>query len=250
MEQSRHFIIAPETPGRDELKEMLQAKVVEVFDGDGFLAEVWHPLREEWIKRVPFRFAFIDAPEMQQPLGIEARDFLQELIGQRELRLDLIGKESTGYRPIDQYRRALCMAYLTEEVEAGEIAYFIDGKCTTGVAKRPRVVTRNVELEIIINGWAWVTQQYAFDREEDYFAAQDDAWQNRRGLWVQDDPEPPWSFKQKQKRGREASGGQRSFFEAPCPKEGCDGRLVERMSAQGAFLGCSNFPRCRFSRNP
>ncbi len=250
MDWTRDFILAPETPDSDDLKEMLQAKVVEVFDGDGFLAQVWHPQRGEWIKRVPFRFAFIDAPEMQQPQGIEAREFLQELIGERELRLDLIGKESTGYKPIDQYSRALCMAYLTEEVQAGEIAFFRERKCTTGVAKRPRVVTRNVELEMIINGWAWVTQQYAFDREEDYFAAQDDAWQNRRGLWAQDDPEPPWSFKQKQKRRRKAAEGQPSLFEAPCPTGGCDGRLVERMGARGAFLGCSNFPRCRFSRNP
>jgi endonuclease YncB( thermonuclease family) len=250
MEPKRRFVIAPETPGPDELQEMMEAKVTEVFDGDGFLAEVWHPHRSEWIKRVPFRFAFIDAPEMQQPFGPEAKAFLHDLIVGKTMRLDPIGKESTGYMPIDQYRRMLCMAYLTEEVPAGEIAYFMDRKCNTGVVKRPRIATRNVELEMIVNGWAWVTQQYAFDREEEYFAAQDDASRNRRGLWAQDDPEPPWSFKQKQKRRRKAAEGQPSLFEAPCPTEGCDGRLIERMGAHGAFWGCSNFPRCRFSQNP
>lgn len=250
METQSRFIIAPDTPEPDDMKEMLEAKVSEVFDGDGFLAEVWHPLRGEWIKRIPFRFAFIDAPEMQQSFGVEAREFLHELIGGKELRLDLIGKESTGYVPIDQYRRMLCVAYLTEEVSAGEIAYFMDGKCEVGTAKRPRFVTRNVELEIIINGWAWVTQQYAFDREEEYFAAQDDAWRDCRGLWAGDNPEPPWVFKQRQKRQRKAAKGQPSLFEARCPTEGCDGRLVERVGARGAFLGCSNYPRCRFSRSP
>jgi micrococcal nuclease len=48
--------------------------------------------------------------------------------------------------------------------------------------KRARPVTRNIELEMVVNGWAWVTEQYAFDRETEYFDAQDDARNNRRGL--------------------------------------------------------------------
>jgi endonuclease YncB( thermonuclease family) len=249
MEPSRRYIIAPDNPEPDDMTGMLEANVIEVFDGDGFMAEVWHPLRGEGIKRIPFRFAFIDAPEMQQSSGVEAREFLHELIGGKTLSLDLIGKESTSYAPIDQYRRMLCVAYLTEEVQAGEIAYFLDGKCDVRTAKRPRIVTRNVELEAIINGWAWVTQQYAFDREAEYFAAQDDAWRGRRGLWAEDDPEPPWAFKQRQKRQRKAAEGQPGLFETQCPTKGCDGRLVERTGARGTFLGCSNFPRCRFSRS-
>ena len=31
-----------------------------------------------------------------------------------------------------------------------------------------------------------------------------------------------------------------------CPK--CGGHLVERNGKQGAFIGCSNFPRCRYTR--
>ncbi|WP_079640109.1 topoisomerase DNA-binding C4 zinc finger domain-containing protein [Sphingopyxis flava] len=34
-----------------------------------------------------------------------------------------------------------------------------------------------------------------------------------------------------------------------CPVEGCDGQLVEKSGRFGSFLGCSNFPRCRHSRN-
>jgi DNA topoisomerase-1 len=32
-----------------------------------------------------------------------------------------------------------------------------------------------------------------------------------------------------------------------CPKENCDGELVERSSKKGIFFGCSNFPKCRFT---
>ncbi len=35
----------------------------------------------------------------------------------------------------------------------------------------------------------------------------------------------------------------------PCEKEDCGGHLVLRHGRRGPFLGCSNFPRCRFTRN-
>ena len=234
------------------MSETLEAKVQKVFDGDGFLASVWNSLRKEWVERVPFRFAFIDAPEMGQHLGAESMEFLHKLISGKALRLSPIGKESMGYLPIDQYKRMLCMAFLTEEMQAGEVRYYVNGKCGGGMVKRARPVMRNVELEMIINGWAWVTEQYAFEREEEYFEAQADAQRNRRGLWAMDDPEPPWEFKRRQKRLSKADERQANLFSlanALCPVEGCGGYMVERKSARGQFLGCSNFPRCRFSRD-
>src|SRR3546814_11056097 len=77
---------------------------------------------------------------------------------------------------------------------------------------------------MIINGWAWVTEQYAFDREEEYFEAQEDAQRNRRGLWAMDDPEPPWEFKRRRKRLSKADDRQAHLFSAAnalCPVEGC-----------------------------
>lgn len=67
------MIIVPDDPGPAAPDEVLEATVTKVFDGDGFLARVWHPYRQAWVERVPFRFAFIDAPEMEQPFGPEAR---------------------------------------------------------------------------------------------------------------------------------------------------------------------------------
>ena len=202
------MIIVPDDPGPAGPDEVLKAAVREVFDGDGFLANVWHPYRQAWVERVPFRFAFIDAPEMEQPFGPEAREFLVGLIADKELRLDPVGKESTGYMPIDPYKRVLCMAFLTEQMDVGTVDYFHEGRRGGGSVKRARAVTRNIELEMIVNGWAWVTEQYAFDREAEYFEAQDDARRDRRGLWATDNPEPPWVFKRRQRRGRKDSDGQ------------------------------------------
>ncbi len=202
------MIIAPDDPGPASVDEVLKATVLEVFDGDGFLAKVWNPYRERWVDRVSFRFAFIDAPEMDQPAGPESRDFLCRLIEGKTLRLDPVVKESTGYSPIDQYKRMLCMGYLTELMDPGEISYYLEGSCAAGVVRKPRPVTRNIELEMVVNGWAWVTEQYAFEREAEYFQAQDDAREHKRGLWAADDPEPPWDFKRRKKRHARKSEGQ------------------------------------------
>jgi len=43
-------------------------------------------------------------------------------------------------------------------------------------------------------------------------------------------------------RGRVASGD-------PCPEPGCGGTLRERVGRFGPFLGCSNYPACRYSEN-
>jgi endonuclease YncB( thermonuclease family) len=179
-------------------------------------------------------------------------EFLQTLIAGKALRLSPIGKESMGYMPIDQYKRMLCMAFLTEEMEVGAVRYYLNGKCGVGTVGKARPVTRNIELEMIVNGWAWVAEQYAFEREEEYIEAQEDAQLTRRGLWATDDPEPPWEFKRRQKRQSKADKRQTNLFSsenALCSIEGCGGHMVERKSAHGQFVGCSNFPQCRFSRD-
>jgi micrococcal nuclease len=193
-------IIAPDNPGPEVLAQMMQVEVTKVFDGDGFLARVWHPLKNKWVDRIPFRFAFIDAPEIGQQFGEEAREFLNGLIAQKALKLDLVAKESMQGVPLDPYKRVLCMGFLTEQIEQGVIRYFLKGQTDEGLIRKTRSVVRNIELEMVVNGWAWVVERYSFEREDEYFVAQEDARQNRRGLWSSDNPEAPWKFKQKQKR--------------------------------------------------
>src|SRR3546814_9060862 len=75
--------------------------------------------------------------------------------------------------PIAPYKRLLCVGFLTEQMEAGRIDYYHQGKCGSGLVKRPRPVTRNIELEMIVNGWAWVVEQYSFEREDEYFRSEE-----------------------------------------------------------------------------
>lgn len=206
MERRRlHHIIAPDSSGAAQTDQLIDARVLRVCDGDGFSAEVRDPVRGIWRGPLAFRFAFVDAPEAGQPYANEARDSLASLIAGKSLCLALIGKESSGYLPIDDYRRLLCMAFLTEELEFGPITYLMDGKCGTGTARRARFVTRNIELEMVVNGWAWVLQRYSFEREKEYGAAEEDARRQRRGLWAVNNPEPPWKFKEKLRRRRVGS---------------------------------------------
>lgn len=57
---------------------------------------------------------------------------------------------------------------------------------------------------------------------------------------------------------RDSAGGQRRGRRTqrqttdtgqPCPHPGCGGRLVERNGKYGRFLGCTNYPRCRYTEN-
>ena len=104
------------------------------------------------------------------------------------------------------------MGFFTETMHLGPVDYLVHGKCGTGVVKTARSVTRNIELEMIINGWAWVLERYAFDREDEYMAAQQAARRDKRGLWAMDNPEPPWKFKHQRRRRRAAAERQATLL--------------------------------------
>ena len=67
------------------------------------------------------------------------------------------------------------MGYLTEQMEIGRIQYYMNASRGMGSLRSARPGTRNIELEVIVIGWAWVLEQYSFDRQAEYFEAQDDA---------------------------------------------------------------------------
>jgi hypothetical protein len=48
----------------------------------------------------------------------------------------------------------LCMAFLTERMEVGRVEYYLNGKCGAGSVRKARAATRNIELEMVVNGWA------------------------------------------------------------------------------------------------
>ena len=116
--------------------ETLRAKVLKVFDGDGFLARASIPPRGIEIE-ISVRCGFIDAPEMQQAGGHEAKEFLDQQIGGQCLDLALLIKMDTGGM-VDRHRRIVAVPYLWSDLQGW----------------------RNIELEIILNGWAWLLERY------------------------------------------------------------------------------------------
>ena len=57
----------------------------------------------------------------------------------------------------------------------------------------PLYLTRNIEIEMLLNGWAWVLERYGPD--EIYLEALEIAQRNKRGIWAYDDNVHPWTFK-------------------------------------------------------
>jgi endonuclease YncB( thermonuclease family) len=204
----------------------IEVPVLKVFDGDGFRTKIALRLLtgnpNDPVEVDAIRFGFIDAPELEQRGGREARDFLTALIGGRNVWIDILLKMDTG-KSVDRYGRVVAVAYLGDRYPA---------------------LTRNIEIEMLLNGWAWLLERYEPDQM--YFEALEVAQKNKRGIWAWEDNIHPWVFKgQKYRR----SPTQKSKTVEKCPAEGCVGGLVKRNGKFGVFYGCSNYPNCTYSRS-
>jgi len=216
--------------------ETLRVPVLRVFDGDGFLTRISIPQRGIEVETA-VRLGFIDAPELDQPGGHEARDFLSDQISGQWLDLVVLLKMDTR-RIVDRHQRIVAVPYLLQEHPQEAV----------------RKIWRNIELEMVLNGWAWVLDRY--EPPEHYFEALEDAQRNRRGIWARDENIHSWEFKKqtyrkKNQENRSSPGQPRLFLETDqtcrCPQEGCNGHLIQRTGRFGIFFGCSEFPNCRYS---
>jgi endonuclease YncB( thermonuclease family) len=178
------WIIAPEAPDA----ETLNAQVLKVFDGDGVLASLGHLGRESTLE-VPIRFGFIDAPELDQPGGREAHEVLRSIVERQQLDIVPLMKDVSG-RMFDRWGRLFGVPYLHDERVAGGF--------------------RNIELEMVLNGWAWVLQHWGPDPR--YAEALNLARQARRGIWARNDNVAPWVHKKRKARRREAERQQPNLF--------------------------------------
>jgi micrococcal nuclease len=198
--QQTPLLIVPEDPGSETIK----AHVLRVFDGDGFMARIL--TRDNRIPdnraavEVPVRLGFIDAPENEQPGGPEAKAFLAHLIGGATLDLAILLKMDTG-SSFDRHGRIVCVPYLTQEYPSIDCWTASNALHRTHRFGKPQRITRNVELEMVVNGWAWVLDRY--EPDERYTLGLENAQRHRRGIWANDDNIPPWDFKrQKHRRQR------------------------------------------------
>lgn len=200
---SAPVIIVPEAPGPDTVP----AQVVRVFDGDGFMARVTRPFPSggpTTTVDIPVRLGFIDAPESDQPGGLEARAFLAHLIGGTTLDLAILLKSDTG-SILDRHGRVVCVPYLAHHYPTIECWSADGARHRIHRFGAPQRIHRNIELEMIVNGWAWVLERYGPD--ERYLVALEDARRHRRGIWASDGNIPPWEAKRRKYHSMRTASG-------------------------------------------
>ncbi len=237
------IIVAPHKVPADAIR----LPVLHVGDGDGFRSKIERP--PSIALDVTLRFGFIDAPELKQRGGPEARDFLRSLIDGKTLDVAITDKTGTG-NCVDRYGRLVGVPFLTEVSTPPSMTSANPMKKVFG--RRPAIV-RNIELEMVLNGWAWVLERYG--PEGAYRDAQTDARRRHLGIWAFDSNLTPWEFKKQVREGRLpedrflANYGNRNGQGVACPGNSCGGQMRLRQGKNGEFLGCSNFPKCKVTRN-
>jgi endonuclease YncB( thermonuclease family) len=139
--------------------ETFTAEVIRVIDGDSVNA-----LRLPENKEVKLRLYGIDAPEWKQAYGKESKDALKGLLGTNtEISVNILDK--------DRYKRLICEIHLNN-------------------------------LDISVNEWmisegnAWHYVKYAPD-DINLKQAEENARNNKLGLWSYESPIPPWEFRKK-----------------------------------------------------
>jgi len=105
------------------------------------------------------RLQHIDAPERNQPFSAESWQFLRTLIYQKEVDLQ--------YNNIqDRYGRIIGVLFLNQQ---------------------------NVNQTLVKQGYAWHFKKYSNDAI--YADLEKQARQQNRGLWVNENPTPPWYWR-------------------------------------------------------
>lgn len=113
--------------------------------------------------QIRIRLHGIDCPEKGQDFGTAARQQLSSLIFGKQVRIE---KKDT-----DRYGRTIAIVY------------------TNG--------GQSVNEQMLQAGLAWHYRQY--DKNPDWERLEKEARRNRRGLWSQRDPTPPWLFRKEQR---------------------------------------------------
>ena len=140
------------------IAESYIARVVSIADGDTVT------VLDADNRQHKIRLVGIDAPEKNQPFGNVSRMHLGKLVHQRTVTVET--------NKLDKYKR-----------ELGKL--ILDGK--------------DINLEQVRAGYAWHYKKYMRDQSaidrENYAQAEDEARENRLGLWRDENPEPPWDFR-------------------------------------------------------
>jgi len=143
----------------------LTGRATRVLDGDTFhfLSNSSPPYNVKIHKdgTVSVRLRGCDAPEKDQTYGRESTENLRKLLTRKNLRVEVVD--------IDRYGRIAGYVY------AGSIL---------------------VNLEQVKAGYAWAYAQY-LDRPyaSEFYDAEKEAREKKRGLWQEVNPKPPWEWR-------------------------------------------------------
>ena len=160
-------------------------KVVAIIDGDTI--DILTTVKT----KVRIRLNGIDAPEIGQPFGRTATEFLSNSIGGRVIRVVSHGQ--------DRYGRIIGDVFSTEQ--------FLDpiqpGKLLTGPDKlEVHQDLSGLSVTMVMNGFAWHYVKYAPDRQD---LAEAERWarSERLRLWSDDRRIAPWDWRKLSKEERE-----------------------------------------------
>lgn len=157
----------PLTASAMEPPKLLNGTVIEISDGNTIA------VKSDGTD-IRIRLFGIDAPEIQSSKG---KDGKRPRLGQPH------GEEA---------RTALAKKLLNRTVQLEVLD--VDRK------KRPvaivRLDGRDINLEMLAEGHAWVYRKYLDTRHSPaYLNAEENARMTKLGLWAQKDPHPPWEFR-------------------------------------------------------
>lgn len=140
------------------LNREIQGKVIRVLDGDTI--EVLQDKQDK--KPVRIRLANIDAPEKKQAFGRWSANQLKALLAAQPV--------TVTYTQRDRYGRIIGRVFTTNGTDASRF--------------------------MVKSGAAWVYERYNAD--ESLPALQREAQEQKRGLWTDSNPVPPWEWRHKQ----------------------------------------------------
>lgn len=103
------------------------------------------------------RLAEIDAPEKHQAYGNKSKQALSDKIFSKEVSITVVST--------DRYGRTVAQVHVTD---------------------------RWVNREIVAQGWAWQYVQYS--KSKDLYEAEQQARNQKLGLWADKNPVPPWEY--------------------------------------------------------
>tara|TARA_B100001113_G_scaffold28273_1_gene20405 strand:- start:4781 stop:5254 length:474 start_codon:yes stop_codon:yes gene_type:complete len=137
--------------------EQFNGKVSKIVDGD----TIWVKSASGIIK---IRLSYIDAPELKQDYGIQSKEYLANLILDKNV-------EIHSYRR-DRYKRVIGEIYIHNNKES----VFINAK-------------------LLKSGHAWVYKRY---RRNPYLMNLENfARINKNGIWNSENPVKPWEYRKK-----------------------------------------------------